>query len=63
VAFWLNWCVRCGEQAPVASAMLRGCVAVSVTLRSTGLSGRGSFLSEMLYDAEGQGVSGSVFAR
>jgi hypothetical protein len=47
----------------VASVMLRGCVAVSVTLRSTGLSGRGYFPSEMLYGAEGQGVSGSVFAR
>jgi hypothetical protein len=55
--------VRCGEQTPVASAMLKGWVAASVALRSTGLSGRWSFYSEMLYGAEGQGVSGSVFER
>ena len=55
--------MRCGEQIPVASAVLRGSVAVTAALRSTGLSGSWSFPREMLYGAEGQGVSGSVFER
>ena len=61
--FWLIWCVRCGEQIHVARAVLGSSVAVTAALRSTGLSGSWSFPREMLHGAEGQGVSGSVFAK
>jgi hypothetical protein len=47
----------------VASAVLRGCIAVTAALQSTGFSGSWSFPRETLYGAEGQGVSGSVFAK